>query len=133
MAEAPRNCDDPNLGHEGDWAQPDLTVRPNTPVPDELAAVRAQMRTLKMREEELKALLIANPDVREGAGWIAEIKTVTTKRVDIRELRACHPDLVAEFTFPEQSTRVELSAITEDGEIVSARKMRNAAKSGGTQ
>ena len=105
----------------------------NIPVPDQLDAVRAEIKALRSQENELRRLLIDNPDLREGAGWLAEIKTVTTQRVDIVELRNCNPDLVAAFTFPEQSTRVELSAITEDGEIVSARAMRSAEKSGDTQ
>ena len=105
----------------------------NIPVPDALNAVRAKIKALRTQESELRRLLIDNPDLREGAGWLAEIKTVTTQRVDIRELRDCNPDLVAEFTFPEQSTHVELTAITEDGELVSARRMRRAEKSGDTQ
>ena len=104
-----------------------MTDRPNVPVPDALAAVRAEIKALQQREGELRRLLVDNPDLRTGAGWLAEIKTVTTQRVDIRELRDCNPDLVAEFTFPEQSTRVELSAIMEDGEIIPARRARQAA------
>ena len=99
----------------------------NIPVPDELWAVREQIKTLRSRESDLRRLLIDNPDIREGAGWLAEIKTVTTQRVDIQELRNCNPDIVAAFTFPEQSTRVELIAVTEDGELVSVRKMRSAS------
>ena len=110
-----------------------MTERANVPVPDALDAVRAEIKALQQRERELRRLLIDNPDLREGAGWLAEVKTVTTQRVDIQELRACNPDLVAEFTFPEQSTRVELHAITEDGELVSARRMRSAEKNGDTQ
>ena len=50
----------------------------NIPVPDELAAVRAEIKALQSQENELRRLLIDNPDMREGAGWLAEIKTVTT-------------------------------------------------------
>jgi hypothetical protein len=108
-------------------------ARPNTPVPDELAAIREQMKALESREAELRRLLLAHPDLREGAGWIAEIKTITQDRTDLKELRACHPRLVEEFTFPQEITRIVLSGITEDGELVSARKMRSAAKSGDAQ
>jgi hypothetical protein len=100
-------------------------TRPNTPPPDELAAIVAEMKRLETRKQELRALLLANPDVRTGADWIAEIKTVTEHRTDIKELRAMHPDLVAEYTFPKEVKRIELSGIDADtGEIVSARKMQ---------
>jgi hypothetical protein len=103
--------------------------RINIPVPDELAATRAQIKALETREAELKALLLANPDIREGANWLAEIKTVTQERTDLKELRAMHADLVAEYTFPTEITRVVLSGIDADtGEIVSARQMRNKEK-----
>ena len=100
----------------------------NIPVPDALAAVRAEIKALEQRENELKALILANPDIREGAAWLAEVKTVTTQRVDLKELRAMHAELVDEYTFPTEVTRVVLSGIMEDGEIVSARKMRSAEK-----
>jgi hypothetical protein len=64
--------------------------------------------------------------VREGASWLAEVKTVTQERTDLKELRAMHPNLVAEYTFPVEITRIVLSGISEDGEIVSARKFRQA-------
>jgi hypothetical protein len=107
--------------------------QPNIPVPDALAAVRAEIKALETREVELRRLLITNPDLREGAAWLAEVKVVTTQRVDLKELRAMHADLVDEYTFPAEVTRVVLSGITEDGEIVPARALRSAEKSGDTQ
>jgi hypothetical protein len=98
------------------------------PVPDELAAVRAQMKALEERETELKRLVLENPDVRTGASWLAEVKTTDTTRTDLKELRAIYPDLVEQFTFQVPVTRVVLSGITEDGEVVSARKLRSAAQ-----
>ena len=104
-------------------------LRPNTPVPDELAAVRAQLKALETREAELRQVLLSDPTARTGAAWIAEIKTVTTQRTDIKELRANHKDIVDEFTFPVDVVRVVLSGIDPDtGEIVSARQMRNTEK-----
>jgi hypothetical protein len=100
----------------------------NIPVPDQLAGIREQIKALETREAELRRLLITNPDLREGAAWLAEIKTTQQERTDIKEMRANHPDLVAEFTFPVEITRVVLSGITEDGEIVSARQLRNKEK-----
>ena len=105
----------------------------NIPVPDQLAQVRDEIRTLETREAELKQLILANPDIREGAAWLAEVVVINTTYTDLKELRAMHPDLVAEYVFPKQVTRVVLSGISEDGEIVSARAMRSAEKSGDTQ
>jgi hypothetical protein len=104
----------------------------NIPVPDALAEVRARMKELETQEAELRNLLIANPDIREGAAWLAEVKVSQRETTDIKEMRACHPDLVAEFTHALDVTRVVLSGITEDGELVSVRAMRSAAKSGDT-
>jgi hypothetical protein len=105
----------------------------NIPVPDALAEVRARMKELETQEAELRNLLIANPDIREGAAWLAEVKVSQRETTDIKEMRANHPDIVEQFTFPVEITRVVLSGITEDGEIVPARAMRGAAKSGDTQ
>ena len=104
--------------------------RPNTPVPDELFAVRAQLKQLETREAELRQLLLANPDLRTGANYLAEIKVTKQERTDIKELRAMHPAIVEQFTFPLELTRIVLSGITDDGEIVSTRQL---AKMGSTQ
>jgi hypothetical protein len=100
----------------------------NIPVPDELAATREQIKALQQRENELKALLLANPDIRMGANWLAEVKEIETNRVDIKELRAMHKDLLEEYTFPQKTVRIELSAVdAETGEIIPARRARQAA------
>ena len=104
----------------------------NIPVPDELADTRAKIKALEQRENELKALILDNPDIREGAAWLAEVVVINTTYTDLKELRAMHPDIVADYVFPKRVTRVVLSGIMEDGEIVSARKMRSAEKSGDT-
>ena len=98
--------------------------RPNTPVPDELYAVRQQIKQLEEREVELRNLLLANPDLREGAAYLAEVKEVELDRTDLKEMRHWHPEIVAEYTFKLKQTRVVLSGITEDGEIVSTRKLQ---------
>lgn len=103
---------------------------PNTPPPDELAEVRARIKALEEREAELRKLLIKNPELREGASWLAEVKTVTQDRVDMKELRAMHGELVAEYTFPLEVTRIVLSGITEDGEIIPARRVRSEVVQG---
>jgi len=101
-----------------------MSDRRNRPVPDELAEVRDQIVALEAREAELRALLLAHPDLRTGASWLAEVKEGQITRTDLTELRACHPALVAEFTFKLPVTRVELSAITDAGEIIPARVAR---------
>jgi hypothetical protein len=104
----------------------------NIPVPDELADVRAKIKAYEQREAELRQILFSDPDTRTGAAWIAEIKITKQDRTDLKELRACHPDIIAEFTFPVEVTRIVLSGVTEDGEIVPARQMRSIAKAGDT-
>jgi predicted phage-related endonuclease len=99
-----------------------MSDRPNTPVPDELAAVRADLKRLTTREAELRQILLSDPDTRTGADYLVEIKTVKQDRTDLKELRACHPDIVEQFTFPVEITRIELRGINDDGEIVSLRR-----------
>jgi len=99
----------------------------NIPVPDELAAIRTEIKRLEDRELELKRLLIANADLRTGADWIAEVNTVQTTRTDWKELKAMYPEIVAEQTFPSSYTVVSLKGVTSDGEIVSARRFKKEA------
>jgi hypothetical protein len=103
-------------------------ARPNTPIPDRLAAVRAELKRLETEEAALRATLLAEPDTRTGANWLAEIRTVTQDRTDLRELRAAYPDQVAEHTYPQEISRIVLMGIDQDtGEIVPARRMRATA------
>jgi predicted SnoaL-like aldol condensation-catalyzing enzyme len=92
------------------------------PPADELQAVRAQLKTLGEREVELRRLMLSDPSARTGNRYAVNVKTVTQDRTDIQEMRACHHDLVAEFTFPVTITRIEIVGINEDGELVSLRK-----------
>jgi hypothetical protein len=103
-------------------------ARPNTPVPDELADVRAQLKVLETREAELRQIIFGDPSARTGANWVAEIRTVTQERTDLKELRAQHPALVGEFTFPVEVTRIVLSGVTEDGELIPARRYAKQTK-----
>jgi hypothetical protein len=101
---------------------------PNLPLPDELADLRAKIKALEQREGEIRATLLAEPDTRTGANWLAEIRTVTQNRTDLKELRAMHHELVEEYTFPVEVTRIVLMGIDQDtGEVVSARRMRATA------
>ena len=99
----------------------------NTPVPDELAQVRDDIKRLEEREEELRGLLIANKDLREGNAWLAEIKVVQRQTTDLKELRANYPKIVEQFTHAVDTTRVVLSGISEDGELISGRRMRSTS------
>lgn len=101
---------------------------PNVPVPDELAAVRAQRAALETREEALKLILLNDPSARTGAEYVAVIKTIVKQTLDQKQLRLAAPDLVAEHTHAVEHKRIDLPRITEDGEIVSARKLRNTEK-----
>jgi hypothetical protein len=92
------------------------------PPADRLAEVRQQLRSLTEQEAALKALVINDPSARTGNQFCVDVVEVASNRTDIKELRACHPDLVAEFTFQVKTTRVELRGISEDGEIISLRK-----------
>jgi hypothetical protein len=96
---------------------------PNVPPADELADIRAQLKALEKREDELKALMLSDPSARTGNAYVAEIREVTSRRTDIMELRATNPDLVDEYTFTIKTARVELKAIDQEtGEITSLRR-----------
>lgn len=103
------------------------SARPNIPLADELADVRGKLKALKQREDEIRRIMLTDPSARTGAHFLVEVRDVTTTRTDLKELRAVHPDLVAAYTFQVVEQRVELRGITEDGEIVSARKARSKA------
>jgi len=99
--------------------------RPNTPVPDELYAVRTEIKRLEERENELKVLLIQNPELRTGASYLAEVQTSKRATTDWKELRAAYPRIVDEYTYHLDTTRVMLKGIDQDtGEIVSTRKLQ---------
>lgn len=102
-----------------------MTAPAQLPPADELAAVRTQQKELEAREAELKQILISDPSARTGNAYLAEIREIETTRTDLKELRAMHPALVEEYTFPAKVLRVELKAITDDGEIIPMpRKLR---------
>lgn len=103
-------------------------ARPNVPVPDELNTVREEIKRLTAREAELRRLLLLHPDLRTGAAWRAEVSTVQQMRTDWKELRKAHPQIVEQYEFSMPVTRVVLSGVTEDGEVVSARRQRRLLK-----
>jgi hypothetical protein len=92
------------------------------PPADELFDVRDKLKQLTSRERVLTALMIADPSARTGNSHAVEVKEVETTRTDLKEMRACHADIVEQFTFPVKITRVELRGISDDGELVSLRR-----------
>jgi len=101
---------------------------PNDQLPpaDELYAVREDIKRLTSRERELKATVIADPSARTGNHYAVEIKDVATARMDVKELRANHPDIAEQFTHTVFDKRVELLGINEDGELTSLRRKTTA-------
>ena len=81
---------------------------------DELASVRAQMKTLEAREAALRQTLLQDPEARQGRDYVAEIRETTTQRTDLKELRAMYPDVVAEHTFSAKTTSVVLKRVAEE-------------------
>jgi hypothetical protein len=94
------------------------------PPADELYAVRTGIKELTERERVLRTLMLTDPSARTGNHYLAEVREVTTTRTDLAEMKKCHPDLVAEFTFQLKQERVELLGISSDGEIVPAKRFR---------
>ena len=94
------------------------------PPADELWDVRDKIKQLTSRERELKATVIADPSARTGNRYAVEIKDIEVARLDVKELKAAHADLVGEYTHVVTDKRVELREITDDGEIVSLRRKR---------
>lgn len=115
-------CSQPASGPSSSRSSAGLSDQ--VPPADELYAIRAQLKALEEREAALRTLMFADPSARQGNAWLAEVREVTTTRIDVKEMKAMYGDLVAEFTFPVKTKRIELSAITEDGELISARKFR---------
>jgi glycine cleavage system regulatory protein len=93
-------------------------VATQLPPADELADVREKLRALQTREAELRVMMLTDPSARTGNAFAVEIRVVTQERTDLKEMRACHPDIVEQFTFPFEVKRVVLSAISEDGELI---------------
>ena len=104
-----------------------MSDRPNLPLPDQLNAVRQQIKQLEEREGELRRQILQHPELRTGHEWLAEIKTTQVRRTDWKEIAALHPGLVEEHTFSLPVERVVLSGIDQEtGEIIGARQFRKA-------
>jgi len=97
----------------------------NLPPADRLAAVRAQIKALQDDEAGLKSLMIADPSARTGNNYVAVVRTVTAKRLNQQALKDLYPEVYADNLLTSSHTQVDIMAITDDGEIVSARKPRS--------
>jgi hypothetical protein len=91
-----------------------------------LASTRAAIAALEKREAELRTLMLTDPSARTGNKVVAEIVTVKTSRVDLKELRAMHADILEAYTFTRDVQKVELRAISADGEITNRPRQRRA-------
>lgn len=89
---------------------------------DELFQVRAKLKELTERESQLRELMIEDAAARTGNNYAVEVKVVKTSRTDIKEMRAAHPDIVAQYTFPMTQIHIVLCGITDNGELVSLRR-----------
>lgn len=113
-------CSQPASGPSSSRSSAGLSDQ--VPPADELFAVRAQIKDLEARESELRALMLLDPSARTGNHYLAEICKITTRRPDLKEMRAMYPEQVEEHTHPVTTTRIELRGISEDGEVVSLRR-----------
>jgi hypothetical protein len=107
-----------------------MTERPNLPPADELFAVRSEIKRLEEREAELRQVILSDPSARTGNHYIASLVEVVSRRVDLKEMRAMHPQTVEEFTFPTKTVKIELLAVDEEtGEITRPKRaLRRAAE-----
>src|SRR5262245_49316645 len=82
---------------------------------DELAEVRAEIRHLENREQELRAYLLEHPEDRTGIEYIASIAEQRRSRVDIKALadEIGHP-LMQRFTHFTSCRTVRLRERTEE-------------------
>lgn len=113
-------------GEEMDRSKHGTIIVENTGPADELAAVRERLKALEKREKQLRDYLLAHPEDRFGKRFVASVVDVERQSVDWKELRANHPQIVEEFTFPAKVQQVVLHGISEDGEVLSRTETRKA-------
>jgi hypothetical protein len=101
-----------------------MNDRANLAPADELFAVRTERKRLMEREDELRAILLADPAARTGNAYVASVKEIETFRTDVKALKEVYPEAYDAVTFPDRVTRVVLNAISEDGEILPIRRTK---------
>lgn len=81
----------------------------NRKVPDQLADVREQIRELKLREEQLRELLIASDADLVGDDFVAVVSKVTSERIDVAQLRKeLGLEKLRPFLVPSESVVIRL-------------------------
>lgn len=77
---------------------------------DEFGSVKAQIDALEKREKELRDEIVARFDdvPLTGARWTATVTNSTTKRLDMKRLRADLGDALDVYENESVSTRVNL-------------------------
>lgn len=82
----------------------------NLPVPDELATIREQIKTLERREAELRTAILTDPEARAGKDWMATVTEQKSQRVNLDRLRALYPDIAEDVTEERTTAFVRLRA-----------------------
>jgi|SRR5215469_9071899 len=91
---------------------------------DELGLLRDEMKRLEVREKQLRAVLLNDPEARVGKRFVADIVTMKRTRIDMETLKLDYPEVAQEVIVLYETTSVRLSGITADGESVSLRELR---------
>ena len=89
-----------------DAPQPSATE--NVPLADELSLVRAQIKALEAREEEIRAALIADPSARLGKHFEAIVITSTQRRISLDLLKQRFPEVASAVIGDKEVTVVRL-------------------------
>lgn len=84
-----------------------------SPIPDQLAAVRKRIASLKAEETALRDILLADPSTRIGGDYVAVTREVATSRVANKDLLKADPALFAKLATTSVSVHVRL--IRRDG------------------
>ncbi len=86
----------------------------NLPPVDEILKIREQIKALKAREAELKALIVSGEASKEGHFVRAQLITRKSKRFDRQAAEAELGDLTR-FLVETEATILKLEAIEDDG------------------
>jgi hypothetical protein len=65
-----------------------VTTAPNRHAVDELSDIRARIKILREREQQLRAVILADPEDRAGDEFVAVIGEITTERLDVDLMKA---------------------------------------------
>jgi len=82
-----------------------------SPVPDELARVRAQIARLREREQQLRRVLITDPETRIGGEYVARVVKQDMRHIPLVELREADPDLFMRLVKHRTVVQIRLSRI----------------------